>query len=957
MTVARATRLPGVYFLAEATAPRDELPRMDVGAFVGFAARGPVHVPVAVEDAAQFRDVFGDDLSLAWDDGSGRMQRSLLGPTVELFFRNGGRRCWVVRVADTDPASGAQSQEFLIPGLYRTDAPFAPARALARCPGAWADGLRLGARLNVRPLAAASVRLPGSPSSYVARLEQVPVALVPGDLLELRWREARLRLYLFVDDVATSGDAQRVTAVTGLWFEETSASSPPASPSPGVEAGGLIALDEATAWAAWSATGSPPATLQARLLRLELLAWEGEALNARIGELGFDPRHPRFWAALPDDDTLFRRLVEHRRGGLGTELPALWRDALAPRFPYAGDGNNVRYLPLGVPRQSDSRAAAGAQLDLRALGLAAEGLAALSADLFLDPDLAANNGATLLAEAKHKRFVRGRPLDGIHSLLPIEEVSLIAVPDAAQRHWDRRPRAADPPLTAPVLEAISARDARGRRTLEWSAVDDVKEYLVELAGGPEFPDARRFRVERAARLELLETASTEAPPHHLVVTLDEDCPVEYYFRVRAVGYAATSAWSNTLVLRLPEGGFRDCVRADVEALGLVLDLEPASGSARRLVWTAASPAGLDASADMFELQEARDADFTAADTCYRGPLPEVEVTAQPDVRTFFRVRAWTPTGPGPWSNTVAAEPLVLSADSVVTPADFDAQDLLAVHFALSRVCAARADCVALLSVPGHYRAGALHAHLDLLAPQAGASPGRFGSGVVRVPALRQDETPVLSYVALFHPWLFPARPGADRSLRAAPVPPDGAATGLIAAGSRTRGAWISPANQALADVLGLSTAFDSADAAALTERQVNLLRHGPRGFRLAQADTLSPGDELRALSVRRFMTLLRRLIEREGVRYVFEPNGEDLRDAVRAQWQQLLLDLYARGALRGARPEEAFRVVIDPGREGERAGELGRLVVELQVAPSQPLRFLNVRLIQAGSDGLVVQEV
>lgn len=956
MGLARTNLLPGVYFLAEATAPRDELPRMDVGAFVGFAARGPLHVPVAVEDAAQFRDVFGADLALAWEDAPGRMQRSLLGPTVELFFRNGGRRCWVVRVADAGPASGAQTQSFRIPGLYHADAVLAPAHAVARCPGAWADTLRIGARLIARPLVAASFEFAGPLSGYAVRLAQVPVAVVAGDLLELRSRAARLRVYLFIDRVEASGDAQRVTAATAFWFEETTSGSPPGSPPEDSDAADLVALDAATGLAAWMAAGSP-AAIQARLLRLELLAWEGESLTAQLAELGFDPRHPRYWASLPNDETIFRQLIEHARGGLGTELPALWRDALTPRFPIAGDGAAGRYLPFALPVRRDPRAAAAPQLDLRAAGLAAEGLATLSADLFLDHDLAANTGATLLGEAKHKRFVRGQPLCGIHSLMPLEEVSLIAVPDAAQRHWDRRPRLADPVLPAPLLEVIGARDARGRRILEWSAVDGVKEYLVELATGPEFRDALRFPVERAVPLELIDTEAAEAPPHYLLLTLDEDCPVEYYFRVRAHGYLAASVWSNTLVLRLPEGGFRDCARADVEALGLVLDLEPGAGSSRRLVWTAASPAGVDAAADEFELQEARDADFATARTPYRGTLLEAEVAAQADVRSYFRVRAWTPTGPGPWSNTVAAEPLTLSADSLVPPADYDPQDLLAVHYALMRLCTARADCVAVLSVPGHYRAAALHAHLDLLAPATEPLPGRFGSGSIGVPALRLDEAAALSYAALFHPWLRQARPDADGARRAELVPPDGAAMGAIAASSRARGAWISPANQMLANVLGLSPVFDDPGAVALVQRQVNLVRHGPRGYRFAQADTLSRTDELRALSVRRFMILLRRLIEREGARYVFEPNGDDFRDAVRAQWQELLTGLYARGALRGARPEDAFRIVIDPQGEGARAIELGRLVIELQVAPAQPLRFLNVRLVQTGSEGLAVQEV
>src|SRR3712207_7471121 len=44
--------------------PLDEvLPRMDVAAFVGFAASGPLHLPVAVEDASQFAALFGADRS------------------------------------------------------------------------------------------------------------------------------------------------------------------------------------------------------------------------------------------------------------------------------------------------------------------------------------------------------------------------------------------------------------------------------------------------------------------------------------------------------------------------------------------------------------------------------------------------------------------------------------------------------------------------------------------------------------------------------------------------------------------------------------------------------------------------------------------------------------------------------------------------------------------------------
>src|SRR5687767_7619742 len=108
-----APRLPGVRFAAVAPARPEPLPRMDVAVFVGFASAGPLHVPVAVQDAAQFAAVFGPDLYLGRPGPSDAADRSdaghrpdapdrgraddagrayaHLGPCVRDFFRNGGR--------------------------------------------------------------------------------------------------------------------------------------------------------------------------------------------------------------------------------------------------------------------------------------------------------------------------------------------------------------------------------------------------------------------------------------------------------------------------------------------------------------------------------------------------------------------------------------------------------------------------------------------------------------------------------------------------------------------------------------------------------------------------------------------------------------------------------------------------------------------------------------------------
>ena len=92
-------RLPGIRFEALAPPSPVVLPRMDIAAFVGFASSGPLHVPVAVETPAEFADVFGPDPVLARDEARSEDVAGYLGSAVRGFFRNGGKRCWVVRVA------------------------------------------------------------------------------------------------------------------------------------------------------------------------------------------------------------------------------------------------------------------------------------------------------------------------------------------------------------------------------------------------------------------------------------------------------------------------------------------------------------------------------------------------------------------------------------------------------------------------------------------------------------------------------------------------------------------------------------------------------------------------------------------------------------------------------------------------------------------------------------------
>jgi phage tail sheath protein FI len=88
---------PGVYYeRVDAAGPAIAAVRTDVAGFVGIASRGPVDAPVPVQSWRQFMAYFGDFT------GQGFLAYAARG-----FFENGGRRCWIVRVASNDPAGGA----------------------------------------------------------------------------------------------------------------------------------------------------------------------------------------------------------------------------------------------------------------------------------------------------------------------------------------------------------------------------------------------------------------------------------------------------------------------------------------------------------------------------------------------------------------------------------------------------------------------------------------------------------------------------------------------------------------------------------------------------------------------------------------------------------------------------------------------------------------------------------
>src|SRR5690242_249629 len=100
-----AFRTPGAYYeRVDAGSPQVAPLRTDIAGFAGIAERGPLDLPVPVESWRQFVSWFGNVTPVGF-----------LAYAVRGFFENGGRRCWIVRVASRDPITGAACAAVEVP--------------------------------------------------------------------------------------------------------------------------------------------------------------------------------------------------------------------------------------------------------------------------------------------------------------------------------------------------------------------------------------------------------------------------------------------------------------------------------------------------------------------------------------------------------------------------------------------------------------------------------------------------------------------------------------------------------------------------------------------------------------------------------------------------------------------------------------------------------------------------
>lgn len=210
-----------------------------------------------------------------------------------------------------------------------------------------------------------------------------------------------------------------------------------------------------------------------------------------------------------------------------------------------------------------------------------------------------------------------------------------------------------------------------------------------------------------------------------------------------------------------------------------------------------------------------------------------------------------------------------------------------------------------------------------------------------------------SFVAAYHPWLDIAPPGDLRS-DLVEVNPSAVAAGIVARRELASGVPYGPANELADQVVGVVDRVSPRRHDELHQNAINVFLPDRDGIRLTAARTLSRDQSLRQLSVRRLMTMLSRVLVQEMQWAVFEPNNATLRSTLTELLTIFLRRMYRGGAFQGTE-DQAFFVRCDDFLNPPYVAEQGQLIVEIGVAPAEPLEFLVLRIIRDGDATLRVE--
>ena len=267
-------------------------------------------------------------------------------------------------------------------------------------------------------------------------------------------------------------------------------------------------------------------------------------------------------------------------------------------------------------------------------------------------------------------------------------------------------------------------------------------------------------------------------------------------------------------------------------------------------------------------------------------------------------------------------------DETAAPEGFDGERVYAEMLAQ---CERRHDRVAVLDPPRTTRGSPLRAWRDRFV-------SRFG--------------------ATYTPWVRVAdplqTPGHFRI-----VPPSGHVAGVYARTDLSEGVHRAPANASLDGVADTDEPITQAQQEELNPYGINVLRAFPgRGVRVWGARSLAHRTDVpwRFIHVRRLMSMLEESVDDSMQWSAFEPNDDPLRRTIVHALSLFLEEVWRRGGLQGALPEQGFYVKCDETNNPQAVIDAGRLVCEVGVAPAAPMEFIVFEVRQK-PDGTEIVEL
>lgn len=212
------------------------------------------------------------------------------------------------------------------------------------------------------------------------------------------------------------------------------------------------------------------------------------------------------------------------------------------------------------------------------------------------------------------------------------------------------------------------------------------------------------------------------------------------------------------------------------------------------------------------------------------------------------------------------------------------------------------------------------------------------------------------FASLYYPWIKVVDPFATKAGSTLAVPPCGHVAGIWAKLDDQVGTHKPPANEPMQDVIALEKAIDKDTQDILYPDGINCIRFfRGRGIRIWGSRTLSSDSSWRHINVSRVFAMISKSIENGTQWAPFEPNGPDLWKQIVRLVGTFLTDLWRKGYLVGAVPEQAFYVKCDDETNPPEVRDAGEVVCEIGLAIVRPLEFIVFRIGQRTKD-IVLEE-